>query len=398
VKKKIIWLGLSVLIAAAMLLSSCGTSTTTPTTTTTTVAETTTVATTPVGPVVLTVTNGSTVKTYSLANLQALKSVTGKGGTKGKGGTVNGPYSYQGVALIDLLNAVGGIAAGQSVKTTASDGYTTTITYDQIVNGGFSTYDATGNPVTPATKPVLAVVYSKDGAALDSSTGPLEIGLLCTESLVSDGNVWAKMLIEIEIVSASATSTTTTATNATTTTSTPPVTTTTTSAVVTTTTTTVVPTTPVILTVVNGSKSTTFSLAQIQQLPAFFATTGTINMKNVVSGPDAYVGVELKDLLNLVGGFTSANSVTITSSDGFSKTLTYAMVQNGTGISVVDGTGAAVTPAVPPIAFLAYSKNGAALDSTTGPLYFGYCTSSGQYTIANTWVKMATTITIIAAQ
>ena len=121
-------------------------------------------------------------------------------------------------------------------------------------------------------------------------------------------------------------------------------------------------------------------------------------MKNVVSGPDSYIGVELKDLLAAVGGFTANNSVTIASSDGYSKTLTYAMVQNGTGINVVDGTGAAVTPIIAPKAFLAYTKNGAALDATTGPLYFGYITASGQYTINNTWVKIATTITIIAAQ
>jgi hypothetical protein len=311
----------------------------------------------------------------------------------GKGGTITGPFSYQGVALTTLLNAVGGITPGQTVKTTATDGYTSTLTYDQIINGVLNTYDTTGKPVTPTTKPVLAVVYSSNGTLLDNTVGPFEIGLLSNENLISDGQLWAKLLKQIDIVSTTTTSSTTTA--ATTTTVATPTTTTT---IVTSTTTTAVATTPVILTVINGSKTTTFSLAQIQQLPAFFATTGTINMKNVVSGPDSYVGVELKDLLNFVGGFTSANSVTIAGSDGYSKTLTYAMVQNGTGINVVDGTGASVTPSLPTIPFIAYSKNGAALDSTTGPLYFGYATITGQYTIANTWVKVATTITIIAAQ
>ena len=139
-------------------------------------------------------------------------------------------------------------------------------------------------------------------------------------------------------------------------------------------------------------------MAQLQQFAPIIAQSSTINMKNVVSGPDSYIGVELKDLLNAVGGFTASNSVTIASSDGYAKTLTYAMVQSGTGINVVDGPGATVTPIFPPKAFLAYSKNGVAFDSTTGPLYFGYITASGQYTINNTWVKMATTITIIAAQ
>ena len=380
-KKKITWLGLSVLIVAAMLLASCGTSATT--TTTKTTATTTAAA----GSGTLTVANGSTIKTYSLADLQALTQVTGKGGKKGKGGTVTGPDSYQGVALTDLLNAVGGITAGQSVKTTASDGYSTTLTYNQV-NGSVNTYDSAGNPVTPTIKPVIAVVYSINGALLDSSDGPFEIGILSAQGLISDANMWAKTIKEIDIVTASTASSTTST----------PTTTTTTSAVVTTTLTTSVPTTPVILTVVNGSKTTTFSLAQLHQFPPMIAQTSTINMKNVVTGPDSYIGVELKDLLNFVGGFTASNSVTIASPDGYSKTLTYAMAMSGTGINVVDKTGSSVPPITTPIVFLAYSKNGAALDSPYGPLYFGYITSAGQYTINNTWVKAANTITIIAAQ
>ena len=184
--KKFTWLVLSVLIVAAMLLASCGTSTTK----------------TPAGPVVLTVTSGSKNKSYSMADLQAMKSVTGNGGTKNKKGVVTGPFTYKGVALIDLLNAVGGVASGQIVKFTATDDYTTSVSYDQVTSGGFSMYDTSGNPATPAAKPVLAVVYSSNGTALDSTIGPLEVGILSNESLVSDGSVWAKMLKQIDIVAA----------------------------------------------------------------------------------------------------------------------------------------------------------------------------------------------------
>jgi hypothetical protein len=187
--KKFTWLGLGLMMVAAMLLASCSTSTTT---TTTTAA----------GPVVLTVTNGSTVKTYSLAALQALTSTTGNGGMMGKGGAITGPFSYQGVALKTLLNAVGGVTSGQSVTLTGSDGYTKTLTYDQITSGGFNSYDTSGNPVTPTTAPVLTVVYSQNGAALDSSTGPLELGLLSSQNYVNDGNMWVKLLVKIDVVAA----------------------------------------------------------------------------------------------------------------------------------------------------------------------------------------------------
>jgi DMSO/TMAO reductase YedYZ molybdopterin-dependent catalytic subunit len=379
-------------MVAAMLLTSCGTSTTTPTTTTKTTTTTSATTTTPAAVSgTLTVANGSTVKTYSLADLQALTSVTGKGGKMGKGGTITGPDSYQGVALTALLNAVGGLTAGQSVKTTATDGYSTTLTYDQVINGNLNTYDATGNLVTLATKPVLVVVYSKNGALLDSSTGPFEIGLLSDQGVISDGNVWAKLLKQIDIVAAGTTSSTTTM-SATTTTHT------TATAVVTTTSTTAIPTTPVILTVVNGAQQTTFSLAQLQQIPPVIGTTGSIGKTNTISGPDQYIGVELKDLLAVVGGFASTNSVKITAVDGYSKTLTYAQIMNGTGTTVVDKTGATVTPITPPMPFLTYTKNGAALDSTTGPLQLGFFTSPTQYTTSSMWVKSIVKIEIIAAQ
>ena len=400
-KKNFIWLGLSTLLVAALLLTSCGTPTSTTSTSTTTTTSTTASSTTPAGPIVLTVTGGAKSKTYSLADLQAMKSVTGNGGTKNAGGTVKGPFPYQGVALIDLLNAVGGVTSGQSVKLTASDGYVTTITYDQITSGGFNTYDTNGNPVTPTVKPTLVVIYSLNGTPLDSTTGPLEMGLLSSENFVSDGSLWAKMLIKIDIVSAGATSSTTTATTtsktSTTTTSTATSTTTTTSTAVTTTSTTPVATTPVILTVVNGTQTTTYSLAQLQQLQPIFAQAAYIK-GTAISSVDSYVGVQLKTILDVVGGFTSSNSVKIADSTGYSKTLTYAMVENGTGFTVLDNTGATVTSPQTVIPFLAYSKNGTMLDTTYGPLYLCFSSSVAlnQYTQSSLWVKNVATITILA--
>ena len=106
-KKKVTWLGLSLLLVVAMLLASCGTTSTT-STQTSTIASTTTIP--PGGETVLTVTEGNKVNNFSLMDLQALPSVSGNGGSLGKGGTITGPFAYQGVALSTLLNAVGGIA------------------------------------------------------------------------------------------------------------------------------------------------------------------------------------------------------------------------------------------------------------------------------------------------
>jgi hypothetical protein len=160
-----------------------------------------------------------------------------------------------------------------------------------------------------------------------------------------------------------------------------------------------VATTPVILTVVNGNVSTTYSLAQLQQLQPIFANTGYIKGA-AVGSIDSYVGVPVKTILAAIPGFTSNNSVTIADPTGYSKTFTYAMIVNGTGFAVLDNTGATVASPQVVVPFLAYSKNGAALDSSTGPLYLGFISSIAlnQYTQSSLWIKNVVTITIIAAQ
>jgi hypothetical protein len=402
-KRKFIWSSLSLLLAAAMLLASCGTttSTTTPATTTSAVVTTTTAA----GATVLTVTEGSQVKTYSMAALQALPSISGSGGSLGKGGTITGPFPYQGVALSTLLNAVGGITSGETITLTSSDNYTQQLTYDQITSGTMlNYYDTTGNPVTPSPKPTLTIIYSENGAALDSSHGPTELGALALSSpnILTDGSLWAKMVVSITVTSGTDNTTTTsmsttTATTSTTTTTTTTATTTTTTPVVVSTT--PVATTPVLLTVVNGNASTTYSLAQLQQLQPLFVSTGYIKGASVGS-IDAYVGVPVKTILAAIPSFSSSNSVTIADPTGYSKTFTYAMIMNGTGFTVLDNTGATVASPQAVVPFIAYSKNGAALDSSTGPLYLAF--SSGialnQYTQSSLWIKNIVTITIVAAQ
>ena len=84
----------------------------------------------------------------------------------------------------------------------------------------------------------------------------------------------------------------------------------------------------------------------------------------------------------MVGGFTASNSVTVADPTGYSKTFTYAMIVNGTGFTVLDNTGATVSSPQPVVPFLAYTQNGAAIDTTYGPLYLGFISSVvlNQYT------------------
>ena len=199
-KSRFLVLGLSFLVVAGMLLASCAKST--PTSTPTPMPSTTEAV-----PVVLTVANGSKIETYSLTDLQDGNVVNGSvingyGGQKGMDGTITGPYPYQGVALTDLLNAVGGITEGQSVKITASSGYSETLSYDQIINGNFNIYDTSGNSITTGTKPIFAVVFMVNGNLLDNTTGPIELGILSNLNFITDESMWVKMVNKIEIITA----------------------------------------------------------------------------------------------------------------------------------------------------------------------------------------------------
>ena len=174
-----------------------------PTATSTTTASPTATATSiPAGGTVLTVINGSQTKTFTLTELKALTPTSGAGATLNKNNVVSGPNQYKGVSLTNILSTVGGISAGKNVKVTASDGYTKNLTYDQVVNGSVPVTDNTGATVTPVTKPIIILVYEKDGAALDASTGPLEIGVLTAAGQLSAGSSWVKMITKIEVVSA----------------------------------------------------------------------------------------------------------------------------------------------------------------------------------------------------
>lgn len=382
--KKLALAGLGVLLAASLLLASCtGTSSTSTTSTTTTAATTTTsVATTPV---VLTVINGSKTMTFSIAQLKQLTAVTGKGGTKNKTGAVSGPFVYHGVALTTILNKLGGISAGMSVKLTASDAYSKTLSYDQIMNGAFSTYDATGAVVTPSTAPIVALVYDNAGADLDSTTGPVELGLLYTQNYVSDGSVWVKMVQTIEILTANSTSTTTTNATVTTTSGTA-----TTSAA---TTATMVPATTTILTVTNGKLVKNYNLNDLQAMQTVTGFGGTKGKTGTVKGPYTYVGVSLNDLLNVVGGISTGQSLKITGTDGYVTTYTYAQVTQ-VNFNTYDASGNSVT-ATKPFLAVVFSVNGALMDSSTGPLQLGVLSSDKIVMDGSSWIKVLKSIEIV---
>jgi DMSO/TMAO reductase YedYZ molybdopterin-dependent catalytic subunit len=343
------------------------------TTTATTVSTSTTSAS---GTSMLSIVKGSQSKTYTMDQLKTLTSITGYTGSKNKAGTVVAPVPYKGVSLIDLLNTVGGTSETDIVVVTAADGYTKTLTYAQITQGSFATYDTSGNTANPERQPIAFIAYEADGKALDDATGPVEFAVMTCQNQVTDSSNFVKKTVKIEVAPGSVKPSTVTSSPTTKTIST------------------TTPAGAVVLTV-KGAQAKTFTM---DQLKAMTATTGYggIKKSTTIVTPVLYKGIPLSDLLATVGGIKSTDSVKLIASDGYTKTLTYAQA-TGNGFSFYDLQGNSVTPNSPAIVLVAYETNSQALDSTVGPIEVLVLTGQNHITDSSNFAKMVVTIEIVAA-
>jgi len=141
-------------------------------------------------------------KTLNKQDILALEAYTAKGGLKTSGGIISGVGTYTGVISTDLLNLVGGISSEQNLKVVTSDGYPMTYTYNQVVNGqDFTTYNPeTGNPVDSTQPLKLVITYALNGEAIRTDAGPLRMGILGNEGWITEGNLWAKRVIQLEVI------------------------------------------------------------------------------------------------------------------------------------------------------------------------------------------------------
>ena len=112
------------------------------------------------------------------------------------------PAKYKGVAVMDVLNAAGGLPAGTGVSFIAKDGYEMTMSADQVENGKFTTYDvSTGDEITIQDPLQLVFAYEKEGKPLDpNSEGTLRLVILSPQAnQVTDGHWWVKWVNKVEV-------------------------------------------------------------------------------------------------------------------------------------------------------------------------------------------------------
>ena len=324
-------------------------------------------------------------------NVMALQAYTAPGGFRKSGGAIAGVGNYTGVPVSTLLDIVGGISKDDTLTVSASDGYTMSYTYDQVVNGAdFTTFDSTTGSQVSATAPLeLILIYSLDGQPLTSDDGPLRIGIIGSEGLLTTGNQWVKMVTQLQITHSSPEPTSTETINPTATAT--PVPTQIPSS-------TVQPTNSPIpdlsLTVVasNGTKITLTS-KELAKMSTMTYLGGSRRSNGEIVNVGTYTGVKLYDVCSLVG-ISSGNIVTVKASDDYTSTYSYDQVANGSGFNTYDSIGSSVAATHPLYLILAYWFNGTGLDSDSGPLKVMIVGQDGLITNGNLAARMVVEVDI----
>jgi hypothetical protein len=133
--------------------------------------------------------------------IAGLPSYRGYGGFKNQLGIVKGLGNYTGVPLNTLCGLVGSLTSKSIVNVSASDGYSGNFTFDEVVNGNFTTYDSSGVEV-PHSQPLVPIVayYFNDAHISDPKVGPLRLAIVGPEGLVTNSTLWVKMVVKVEVI------------------------------------------------------------------------------------------------------------------------------------------------------------------------------------------------------
>jgi len=148
----------------------------------------------PTGPVVLTL-QGESVIDLTMDQLKAMPSITGSASFIKSTGTIEGPFSYKGVLVSDLVDMM---FSGEdySLEVVASDGYTMVYTPSQV-EGQFATY--VGEDVILRDDLSMILAYEEIGKP-ELEGGPLRVVIVADDEPLTDGHFWAKYVRTMRIV------------------------------------------------------------------------------------------------------------------------------------------------------------------------------------------------------
>jgi DMSO/TMAO reductase YedYZ molybdopterin-dependent catalytic subunit len=139
----------------------------------------------------------------TMADLKILPVTEGQAGMKSSTGAITIPELYSGVAIKDLVSYLGvTFDSTMGVTVSAKDGYSMTLSYDQVMNGAFTAYDPANGSELKTHDPLTAIIaYAKNGQPLDpTDEGPLRLVVISvTNDQVVDGHWTVKWTNALDV-------------------------------------------------------------------------------------------------------------------------------------------------------------------------------------------------------
>lgn len=217
--------------------------------------------------------------------------------------------TYGGVELRDIADLVGGMAEGDVLTVTASDGYCVNLSYEQVyasaeylaVQGQIIlAYEFNGSLMPEEDWPMIAILAPDEAFSNDDFNATVPDGPEF-ETLTSAGSLWAKTVANITIGELEEHE--------------------------------------VVLTV-EGATTVDLTLHQLQSMDPFTANGSLIKSTGTIEGPFELTGVPVRDLVDLVYSGDDY-SLEVVATDGYTMTYSSSQAENGT-FECYDSTGASL--------------------------------------------------------
>ncbi len=146
---------------------------------------------------VLTVKVGNNTQEFTMVDIMNLPETSGEGGYMKSTGTIVGPFNYSGVEVKTLLEDVGELPAGYRIEVKTLDDWTSYFTQANV-EGVFSGYTPDGEPLG-RIESTLILAYHLNDSPLSSDVGPLRMVMLNEDGNLTDGHLWARRIVSIEV-------------------------------------------------------------------------------------------------------------------------------------------------------------------------------------------------------
>jgi len=311
------------------------------------------------GPQFLLVGSDETELNVTLADLLSMTSVTRNSSYQNSFGNIRGYGLYTGVKISDLIDLVGGMAEGDSLKITASDDYSQTFERGKVYPNQ-SIWDIQGD---------MVLAYEYNNTIVPDYEEGFRIAFLPEDEYYSNadanattepdpsaaGPQWVSNVVKIEVIEP-----------------TPPE--------------------PEILVINYEETSLSFTMSELMELPSTSGEGGYRRSSGTKSGPFNIKGVAFSELLDLLPPLPENYTLIARAGDDWVTEYSKAMVE---------GNLSGYTPTGDPLEsinstmVLAYEIDGSPIPEGDGPLRITFINEDGNLTDGFLWAKYVVNITIV---